>query len=135
VRIVLEIGVHQGDDGPVGVVYAGLEGGGLPEVAAKQDGAHRIGMGLRQVRYLLGAGIRAAVVHVDDLVAQIESPQHLDQFLVNQGQTGFLIVNRQNNRKIEWIGMVRNTITHPPFSCGSCRRPGRRRLDAKPARL
>ncbi len=76
VRVVLQIGVHQGDDRAVGVVNAGLDSGGLPEVAAQQHGAHRLRLRFGQGDDLLAAGVAAAVVHVDDLVAQRQPVEH-----------------------------------------------------------
>ncbi len=66
-RIILQIAVEKDEDVAAAVLDAGLQGSGLPEVAAE---LHELGVGVvfRQRAETFEAPVAAAVVDVEDLV-------------------------------------------------------------------
>ena len=91
-RIVLEVAVGGDDDLAAGVVEAGGEGGGLPEVPAQSQHPHPRVHGLEREQPLQGR-IGGSVVHENDLVGLAEGDEARRQLPVQIGQVLRLVVD------------------------------------------
>ena len=100
--LLLQVGVHDADDGAARVLEAGEKGRLLAEVAREVDGLH--------VRRSLGGGelldqrpgaVLRAVVDEDELVVEAGGAEDVGRPVEQQGKTLLLVVAGDDYRKVQ----------------------------------
>ena len=95
--IVLEVAVDRDDDVALGLLEAGLQRGGLAEVAPEPDDAHVVVLRV-QTRERREGAVGRAVVDEDDLPRPTERLERGRELVVQQRDAALLVVHGDDHR-------------------------------------
>ena len=95
--IVLKVAVDRDDDVALGFLEAGLQRGGLAEVAPEPDDAHLVVLRV-QTRERREGAVGRAVVDEDDLPRPTEWFEHGRELVVQQRDAALLVVHGDDHR-------------------------------------
>ncbi len=107
-RRVLQVVIHGDDVGAAGLLQAAHEGIVLPIVAHQLHSDDVLGIALAQGLQTVPRSITAAVIDQQNFVALAHAAQHGAQARMQLDQGGRRVINRDDNRNVEfWLAIIR----------------------------